>query len=207
MNHFDEQRLQFYGDVTIEQSPGDAIAAAKPNGTSDPIARLGAAVVNKSLDGSQGWEVRRYSAISKERNSHKAETFAIAQSAAVAIELIMHLRHQIGDKPDNMATNDRVTIFSDCRSALEQVNHLREKDSGVKAKACSDPNICKLIMGSQRLHQMEVDLELCWVPGHVGVEGNVRAHKAAQQAARTQDITVQVDEGPQWIELEVSSEE
>lgn len=223
--------LQFYGDVTIEQSPSDAIAAAveasskhfaedqhivifvdgslvwKPNGTSGSIAHLGAAVVHKSLDGSQGWEERRYFAISKERNSHKAELFAIAQGAAVAIELIKRLKRQNSRCSGKKATSYRVTIFSDCQSALGQMKHLWEKNSDVKAQLCSDPNICKLIMRSQSLHQIGVHLELCWVPGHLGVEGNVRADEAAQQAAKTQGIAVPADKGPQWIELEDSSKE
>lgn len=223
--------LQFYGNVTAEQSPSDAIAAAaeasskhfaddqhivifvdgslvwKPNGTSGSIAHLGAAVVYKSLDGSQGWEKRRYFAISKERNSHKAELFAIAQGAAVAIELINRLRRRNSNCSEKMATSYRVTIFSDCRSALGQVKHLREISSGAKAQLCSDPNICKLIMRSQRLHQIGVHLELCWVPGHFGVEGNVHADEAAQQAAKIQGIAVPVDGGPHWIELEAPSEE
>lgn len=223
--------LQFYGDVTIEQSPSDAIAAAaeasskpfaddqhivifvdgslvwKPNGTSDSIARLGAAVVHRSLDGSQGWEVRRYSAISKERSSHKAELFALAQGAAVAIELITRLRRRNSRCPEKMATSYRVAIYSDHQSALKQAKNLREKNSSDKAQVCSDSNICKLILRSQRLHQIGVHLELCWVPGHLGVEGNVQADEAAQQAAKLQGITVPVDEEPKWIELDVPSEE
>ncbi|UKZ65174.1 uncharacterized protein TrAtP1_006369 [Trichoderma atroviride] len=112
--------LQFCGDITTEQSPSDAYAAAveasskpfaddqhivifvdgsliwKPNDKSGSIAHLGAAVVYKTPQGSQDWQVRRYFALSKERNAEIAEIFAIAQGTAVAIELIMHLRNQNG---------------------------------------------------------------------------------------------------------------
>lgn len=228
------EELQFFGDITIEQSPSDAIAAAvkassksfaedqhivifvdgslvwKPNDKSDSIAHLGAAVVYKSPEGSQDWQVRRYCALSKERNPENAEVFAIAQGAAVAIELIKRQRRQRrqnGSGSGKKASNYRVTVFTDCRSALERIKKLRGKKPAVKTQMCSDPNICKLIMRSQRLHQIGVHLELCWVPGHFGVEGNVRADKAAQLARKTQGITVPVDGRPQWIELEVPSDE
>lgn len=222
--------LQFCGDIISEQSKDDAIAAAmeassksfaddqhivifvdgslvwKPNGKSGSIAHLGAAVVYKSFGGSQGWEERRYSALSKERNSQKAELFAIAQGAAVAIELIMRLRRQNGCGPGRMAADYRVTIFTDYRNALGKVDKLRRKKPAVNTQVCSDPDICKLILRSQHLHHIGVHLELCWVPGHLGVEGNVRADEAAQLAAKTQGITVPV-EGRRWIELEAATNE
>ncbi|EHK40288.1 hypothetical protein TRIATDRAFT_302686 [Trichoderma atroviride IMI 206040] len=106
-----------------------------------------------------------------------------------------------------MVANPRVTIYSDCRGALEQVKSFWEKKPVGKTRVCSDPNICKLIMRSQCLQQMGVHLELCWVPGHSGVEGNDIADKGAYMAAKSQGITVPLDEGSRWIELEVPSDE
>lgn len=222
--------LQFCGDVTIEQSPSDAMAAAveasskpfdgqhiaifvdgslvwKPNGRANSIAHLGAAVVYKSPEGSQGWEERYYFAMSKERNPQKAESFAIAQGAAVAIELIKRLRRQNISCPGKPANSYSVTIFSDCLSALGRVKYHREKKLVVKTHQFSDPDICKLIMRSQHLQQMGIHLRLCWVPGHLGIKGNTRAHEAAKLAAKTQGVTALVDEGSRWIELEVPSDE
>lgn len=222
------EEMQFYGDIIVEQSKSDAIAMAveassktfadnqhivifvdgslvdKAKDKSGSIAHLGAAVVHLSFEGSQSWPERRYFALSKKRNPENAEVFAIAQGTAVAIELIKRLRRQRrqnGNGSGEMAANYRVTIFTDCRQALERIKTLRGKNSAVKAQMCSDPSICKLIMRSQRLHQIGVHLELCWVPGHLGVEGNDRADKAAYLAAKSQGITAPVDEGSRWVEL------
>ncbi|KAK1254904.1 hypothetical protein MKX08_008899 [Trichoderma sp. CBMAI-0020] len=219
--------LQFCGDITTEQSLSDAITAAaeasskpfaddqhisifvdgslvyKPNDKSDSIARLGAAVVYKSPEGSQDWEDRRYFARSKERNPEIAEIFAITQAVAVAIEHVIYLKHRNGSDAEKTAANYRVTVYSDCRRALERVKNFWEKKPVAKTRVCSDPTICKLILRSQRLREMGVPLRLCWVPGHSGVKGNVIADKAANSAAKIQGITAPVDEGSWWIELKV----
>jgi ribonuclease HI len=222
--------LQFCGDVTIEESPGDAIAtvtdissksstdsqhivifvdgslAHKSDDTPDSIAHLGAAVVYKFSEDGQDWQKRQYFTTSNKRDSVLAELFAIAQGLAVATELIMRLRRQNGCEAGGMATNYRVTIFSDCQSALWQVKNLRKKPVA-KSQMCSDPIISKIITRSQRLRQVGVHLELRWVPGHSKVEGNVVADRAAYLAAKTPDTNVSIDEGLRLIESETTGNE
>ncbi|KAL7926875.1 hypothetical protein ACQKWADRAFT_278862 [Trichoderma austrokoningii] len=220
--------LQFYGDVIIKESKKNAITTAnetssksfaddqhmvifadgslvwKPQGKSVSIAHLGAAVVYKRLKGGQEWQVRSFLAVSNKRNSVLAELIAIAQSLAVATELVMHLRLQNGSGAGGKAAKYRVTIFSDCQSALGLVNNLRGKKPIDNKQVCNDPFKRKIITRSQQLRRLGIRPELRWVPGHAKVDGHNRADRAAYLAANSQGITVPLDEGLRLIELEAA---
>lgn len=198
------QHMVFFVDGSRVLKPKNKSQSSITHGESELVAHLGAAVVYKSFQSSQGWQERHF-ALPNEQCSTLAELFAIAHGLAVATEEVMILRSQDNIGPGRMATGHSVVIFSDSTSALEQVRKLREKEAVTNAQVISDPIIRKLVTRSQYLHRIGVRVELRWVPGHSGVEGNLRADAAALQAAKAQDMSVHIDEGLRLIELEAIS--
>lgn len=198
------QRMVFFVDGSRVLKPKNNSQPSIDHGESEMVAHLGAAVVYKSFQSAQGWQERHF-ALPNKQCSTLAELFAIAHGLAVATEEVMVLRSQDSIVPRRMTTGHSVVIFSDSTRALEQVKKLREKEAVTNAQVISDPIIRKLITRSQYLRRIGVRLELCWVPGHSGVEGNLRADAAALKAAKAQDISVHIDEGLILIELEAIS--
>ena len=76
---------------------------------------------------------------------------------------------------------DNFTIFSDSRSAL-----LALKKSSTRSPLVGE--IKELI---HRARTKNVEIELCWVPGHANIAGNERADAAAKQAAITSNQTLE----------------
>ncbi|KAL6904562.1 hypothetical protein GGI43DRAFT_283029 [Trichoderma evansii] len=201
----DRQHMVFFVDGSRVWKPKDRSQSSITGNKSELIAHLGAAVVYKSFEGGEGWQ-ERYFALPNEQSSTLAELFAIAQGLAVATEEIMVLRSQDGVNHGRMTTNYRVIIFSDSQSALAQVKKLREEGVVANSQMFKDPIIRKIMTRSQYLHRIGVHHELRWVVGHSKkVIGHIRADAAAQQAAKTQDISVRIDEGLRLIELEAAS--
>lgn len=198
------QRMVFFVDGSRVWKPKNESQPSISHQETKLVAHLGAAVVYKSFQSAQGWQKRHF-ALPNEPCSTLAELFAIAQGLAVATEEVMVLRSQDSIGPGRMATDHSVVIFSDSTSALEQVGKLRENGAVTNAQVISNPIIRKLITRSQYLHRTGVHLELRWIPGHSGVEGNLYADAAALQAAKAQDISVHIDEGLRLIELEAFS--
>lgn len=188
--------FQFYGNVII-QSKEDAQLVAK--NAIGPETRQkqeraffvdaacfrgkasGAGVVFLSSGGGEYWE-ERYYALSKGISSLEAEFIAVAEGLATAVA-------QLETSP-----MPKVMIFTDCQDALYRIHRLRKLE--FTGKALGDrPVIRKLVTRSQYLHRHGVEIELHWVPGHARVEGNRRAHAAAQEAATTPNLGVSLDEG------------
>lgn len=73
-------------------------------------------------------------------------------------------------------TEDReFTIFSDSRSAL----------LALKSDITRSPIVDEIKVLLCRSVDRNLDIDLCWVPGHVNVEGNERADAAAKEAAQS----------------------
>jgi ribonuclease HI len=167
----------------------------------DLVAHLGAAVVYKSFKSDQGWQ-ERYITLPSGPCSTQAELAAIAEGLSDATKEVILLRDQDSKSPGRMDSDYKVTVFSDCTSALAQIDKLRTKSAATDARLRTDPISCKFITRSQYLRRTGVHLELRWVPGHSKVEGIIRANTAARHAAMNQDIGVPLDEGLRLIEVE-----
>jgi ribonuclease HI len=76
-----------------------------------------------------------------------------------------------------------VTTCSDCRRALDRIAKLEDGSSLVP----EEPNLqilADILDKARLLNQMEVYVDLVWVPGHYGDRGNEYADKFANQAAK-----------------------
>ena len=69
--------------------------------------------------------------------------------------------------------NGKFVIFSDSKSVLESIQTQNSKNITLK-------EINEIIQ--QILNKSRKTLEFCWVPSHRGIEGNVKADKAAERA-------------------------
>ena len=189
--------LRFLGSVIIDDSKDDAILAARvasrpcssesaetelafyvdgssfyKSGKRNKKRCAGAAVVFQA-DGGEAWEERVFP-LPSESDAFAAEEAAIADGLAVALS-----------KTLTQAPGMRkVVIFSDCKAALMRVNELRQRTFSEEWLR-SDVNsvLRKLVTRSQYFGKLGISVELRWVPAHSGVEGNIRADRAARSAA------------------------
>lgn len=188
--------LRFVGDVII-QSRDDAILAARESsrpssefaekqlvlyvdgslffkrGKRNAKRCAGAAVVFQADDG-QDWQERVFS-LPPESDTFAAEMAAIAEGLAVALS-------QTLTQPTDVC---KVLIFSDCQEALNSLNELRQRTFSEEwLRSELNSVLRKLIIRSQYFRKLGISVELRWVPAHSGVEGNIRADRAARSAAQ-----------------------
>lgn len=78
---------------------------------------------------------------------------------------------------------------------LSRLAQLRDEELTEQRMLTGDPYLGKIVTRSQYLHQLDVRVEVHWVPAHEGVEGNELADKAAMRAASGVDSVVTRDEG------------
>ncbi|KAF7894348.1 uncharacterized protein EAF01_009799 [Botrytis porri] len=74
----------------------------------------------------------------------------------------------------------KIVIYSDCSGALGIFNEFRNSPKRLKKLPNAEQLIVPGIIASEALSVLEVEVELRHVPGHSGVEGNVRADRAAK---------------------------
>lgn len=159
----------------------------------------GAAVVYQRLD--EEWEERAF-CFADGLKSKITEMAAIAEGLAIALSQI--LLSSNGQRMEKA----KVVIFADCQAAIHHVNKF-QRTSPSEGRVYNDPIVRKLVTRSQYLRSLGVEIEIRWVPGHSGVEGNIRADAAARSAAwRCPGIAngVYLDEGLRIIELSGETE-
>ena len=66
----------------------------------------------------------------------------------------------------------KFVIFSDSRSAVEAIQNYYPKN----------PLVQEIKFSFHKLNEEGKDIEICWIPAHVGVKGNEEADKAAKEA-------------------------
>lgn len=217
--------LRFVGDVIIQSRDNAILAARESSRPSSECAEkqlvfyvdgslffkrgkrnakrcAGAAVVFQADDG-QDWQERVFS-LPRESDTFAAEMAAIAEGLAVALS-------QTLTQPADVR---KVVVFSDCQEALSRVNELRQRTFSEEWLQ-SELNLVlrKLVTRSQYFSKIGISVELRWVPAHSGVEGNIRADRAARSAAQDDSggpgftNGVYLDEALQWIELEVTGKD
>lgn len=91
----------------------------------------------------------------------------------------------------------KVTIFNDCIGALKIICKLRE-GAIADAQSLCDPLLRRIMTVSQYFYDNGVQVELRWVKGHSGNEGNCLADTAAGYAANHQDAGMSFPEGLNW---------
>jgi ribonuclease HI len=107
------------------------------------------------------------------------EMFAIAHALKRAVD---DIKQSLGDsvKDVNVQITQRVFVFTDSIAALTGVENEAQSD---RVRSTSEQ--ARTIIGySVDLDNLGAKVELHLVPGHTGVPGNDRAHKAAYEAAK-----------------------
>ncbi|KAF7938214.1 hypothetical protein EAE99_001886 [Botrytis elliptica] len=74
----------------------------------------------------------------------------------------------------------KIIIYSDCCDALRRFDQFRNSLKRLEKLTYAEQLIVPGIIASEALNVLEVEIELRYVPGHSGVEGNVRADRAAK---------------------------
>lgn len=78
----------------------------------------------------------------------------------------------------------RVVILTDCQAALFELQRLQHV-SYTEKQLQGNSIARRIITRSQYLQRLGVQLEIRWVPGHAGVQGNHYANTAARAMARS----------------------
>ena len=109
-------------------------------------------------------------------NSHTLQSDASIFSAeALAIELALRL---IDTLP-----NDRYIIYSDSRSVLTALKQFQPKNTLIQ-------KIREWINYIESTSEKKI--ELCWIPAHVGLQGNEQADRIAKKATTEKPIPIQL---------------
>ncbi|KAL2797635.1 hypothetical protein BJX66DRAFT_87987 [Aspergillus keveii] len=110
-------------------------------------------------------------------SSNTGELFAIMAAVGIAADLGQKRSHD-SDTPR------RIIIFSDCAPSLNAIRRDHAIPRSVKKCANGGGLMVKLAEKSLEISRSGVQLELRWVPGHSGNQGNQRAHILARRAAK-----------------------
>ncbi|TGO43518.1 hypothetical protein BHYA_0001g01470 [Botrytis hyacinthi] len=78
----------------------------------------------------------------------------------------------------------KIVIYSDCSGALGLFDQFRNSLKRLGKLTYAEQLIVPGIIASEALNVLEVEVELRYVPAHSGVQGNVRAHRAAKVARK-----------------------
>ena len=98
--------------------------------------------------------------------SEKIENDASIFTAEV--EAIREAIHCINTNP-KLKNRNNFVIFSDSKSALDSIEN----------QSSRNPLMIDLLDSLQKLRKRNINIEFCWVPSHVGIQGN---HKADDKA-------------------------
>ncbi|KAM6485452.1 hypothetical protein HDV62DRAFT_354885 [Trichoderma sp. SZMC 28011] len=187
----------------VYYSDGSSLNSASP--TVDHISGVpsGVAVVYK-LKRNGHWSVY-FTPGNRGRDTIFTEIASIAHAMTIAkadwaFYLDDNRKHSNGK-----ARWSKVTIFSDCVEALKRIFQLRE-GAIADAQSLFDPLLRQIMTVSQHFYDNGVQVELRWIKGHSGNEGNCLADIAAGYAANHQDVGMFFPEGLNWDKEPLSND-
>ncbi|KAJ5702650.1 hypothetical protein N7488_010198 [Penicillium malachiteum] len=139
----------------------------------------GGAVVWRNRPG-VSWKCLKRRMMHRTRDSNLPEVMAVSMAMGKAVELVRTAR-----TTRRQALNDEVLIFTDSSFAVTLVgNAWRGVSQTTRSWPHMKPWIDELLVSYGTLRTMGVRVEVHWVPGHSGVEGNSQAHLAARAATQ-----------------------
>jgi ribonuclease HI len=116
------------------------------------------------------WRVRRTT------KTHILEIYAIAKALEIAL---VHYRNvKAKQRPS------KVCIYSDCPGALEYFDRFRRTLIGLQRIPNGEELVGPGIIAANNLSALKVRVELKYVPGHAGIQGNLKADRAARRGAK-----------------------
>ncbi|KAK4084409.1 uncharacterized protein Triagg1_889 [Trichoderma aggressivum f. europaeum] len=200
--NFGRRHRVFYSDGSSTVNPKPS--STPPTAEHTSIIPSGAAVVYKTKR-DEHWNIKYFTPASRGRDTVFTELAAIAHALTIAMtERALYLddnrKHSNGK-----ARWSKVTIFSDCISALQKICKLRE-GAVADARLICDPLLHHIMTMSQYFYGNGVQLELRWVPGHSQVKGNCLADTAARYAANHQGAGMILPKGLNWDTEPVSND-
>ncbi|KAK1831086.1 hypothetical protein QBC39DRAFT_382669 [Podospora conica] len=169
-NPFGPHHLILWSDGSWIPGPASPKAGVTPPKAGAASKKAGMGVAYRPHPASP-WRESAY-AISSSRHGRESFCELLAIEAALGIaKTTVESRKKDGGGTAPAIT--RVTVFSDARSALEAI---------VKPRKAGDDRFARGAAYAAALGALGVEVELRWVPGHSGVEGNVRADAVAKLA-------------------------
>lgn len=160
-------RLVFWTDGSITESRVDRQEY-----------RSGIGIVWKTNHAVEIWEERSYSLLGR-YCSNNVELLAVSEALKIAVQLC-----RAADTRSTLPGGQRVsciTVYTDSRYVIQVLNNSPLSSSWGHV---SSMDMAKLKECAYKLKDMGIDVEVRWVKGHAGVEGNVRADYVAHRAAR-----------------------
>lgn len=104
------------------------------------------------------------------------EVYAIAKALEIAWKQVRDVERD--QRPSG------VCIYSDSQNALDCFRGFQHSLSGIKRIPDGERLVGPGIMATHELAALGIDVELRYVPGHSGIEGNARADRAAKKGTR-----------------------
>ncbi|KAJ5626611.1 hypothetical protein N7528_004038 [Penicillium herquei] len=139
----------------------------------------GGAVVWRTRPG-VSWKCLKRRMMHRTRDSNLPEVMAVSMAMGKAVELVRTAR-----TTRRNALNDEVLIFTDSSFTVTLVgNAWRGVSQTTRNWPHMKPWMDELLVSYGTLRTMGVRVEVHWVPGHSGVEGNSQAHSAARAATQ-----------------------
>lgn len=140
--------------------------------------RSGIGIVWKMNQSIEVWEERSYSLLGR-YCSNNMELLAVSEALKIAVQLCRIAATQ----PDSQDAQrvSCITVYTDSRFVIQVLSNPPLSDPW---KHASSLDMAKLKECAYKLKDMGIDVEVRWVKGHAGVEGNVRADYIAHRAAK-----------------------
>ena len=109
-------------------------------------------------------------------SSEESLSVRILRSASVYTAELLAIFFALDRIESSNKTN--ITIFSDSLSSLQAINNI----------LCSHPIVSKIQSYIVKLKQNGKSIKFCWIPSHVGLDGNEKADELAKLATTNEDV-------------------
>ena len=160
-----DNRLVFWSDASIRNGADTGYGA-------------GISVVWRGKLASHGWQNKTY-ILHGYFNTNEAEFFGIAEAMKIAAAMV-----KSSDPVEGYSRATKVVIYSDNQGCLRWVKDFETVGPVRQYSITRQRELAILKKRAKALVDMGVDLELRWVPGHSGVQGNTMADTLAGRASR-----------------------